>query len=257
MLFSFIGFQRKLVPAKSLKEKSIVYLDRTSYNLNEVVIAAESDYLYDILGKCRRKMQGNKVVQTAKTYYSVETKANDTIVEFLECYYNAYFQNMHIEQLKFKQGRFGLAKVDGNYFVTMGTSKAIADIDLLENKGYFPYVPTQLKRRKLKRNFNLKHLGTFDNYYKISFKAKNNEAFNGVILIDTSSFDILQLKLHVENTPKHPFVSLYPASDDRVSKLSINLNYQFTQYQGNSRLELIDLQYSFDYLSDRSFAVSS
>ncbi len=252
LVFSYIGYKKRHITVSTWQKTKTIYLKPDSYQLNEVTVDSDNDYLYDIMMKCRDTMLLNESKRISKAHYTVATKANDTILEFLECYYNAYFKGVRLDELKFKQGRFGLARVSGNYFLTQGTSQAITQINILKNQDYFPYIPTQLKRRKLKKLFDLRLLGSTKEYLYISFKSKKGEDFNGDIYIDKKTFNIHKLSLNIQNTHHHPFMSIYGVGADGLSGFSLNLNYHFKIEENRSRLDIINFEYGFNYFSDRS-----
>ncbi len=255
LLVSYIGYNKKQVPVSNWVKNKTIYLQKINYKLSEVTVLPDKDYLYDIMLKCRKKMRLNTKQQTSKTYYTIETKANDTIIEFLEAYYNAYFNGLSIDNLKFKQGRFGLGIVARRYFVTMSTSRAISSINLLKNNQHFPFIPTQCNKRKLKKYFDFHLIGMTKDYFEIAFEAQKKRAFNGVIFLSKKDFDVMKLSLNIENTHQHPFVSIFQSSADKLSPLNLSLNYQFNLINNQTYIDLIHFDYSFKYFSNRKSSV--
>ncbi|MDD2634034.1 MAG: carboxypeptidase-like regulatory domain-containing protein [Bacteroidales bacterium] len=257
IIFSYIGYQQKECSYANLIKNKRVYLNKDTYKLSEVIVSADNDYLFDIILACREKTLQNTEITTSRAYFNVETKANDTILEFLECYYNAKFEGLSLKSLKYKHGRCGLRTVQDNYFLTMNTSKSIANISIIENYGNFPFIPLQLNKRKLKKYFKLIYLGGTDEYLKIGFESKRIDCFSGVVYIDNNN-DILKLSLHIKDTHMHPFISMYGEGNenpDKLSRLNLNLNFKFAKYENKNYVEVIYFNYAFTYFSDRSITI--
>ncbi|HQA76456.1 MAG TPA: carboxypeptidase-like regulatory domain-containing protein [Salinivirgaceae bacterium] len=253
--FSHIGYKTKKISVEALEKCGVVYLEQESTLLGEVTVIADKNYLYDVVDKCRAKLLANKNQFLTKAYYAIETESGKTKtpVEFLECYYNATIKGVNIEQLSFKNGRVGLAADSGNYFLSMETSKAIADIELLKNKNNFPLLPLQCNKRNLKNKFDLELRGVISNLFHIGFQPFNSDTscFSGEIWIEKETYNIVKINFNVVNTRIHPFTTIYPSSNDAIHNLSLDITHRFRLVDDNSVLELINFEYSFEYESIR------
>ncbi len=251
--FSYIGYKTKKMSVEALEKNDVVYLEQETTLLGEVTISADNSYLYDIVDKCRAKLLANRNQYSSKAYYAIETESGETPVEFLECYYNTTIKGVNIEQLSFKNGRVGLAADSGNYFLSMETSKAIADIELLKNKNNFPLLPLQCNKRNLKNKFDLELRGVISNLFHIGFRPFNSDTtcFSGEIWIEKETYNIVKINFNVVNTRIHPFTTIYPSSNDAIHNLSLDITHRFRLVDDNSVPELINFEYSFEYESIR------
>ncbi len=121
LLFSYVGYEPQAIPASLLLTNPVVLMNRKNILLGEVVIHSKDDYIFDILERCRKSLLKDQTRRTAKVFYGIETQAREQPVEQLECYYNAYLTGNRIDQLRFKNGRMGLAVLDDRYFLTLNT----------------------------------------------------------------------------------------------------------------------------------------
>ncbi len=56
LVFSFLGYKIASVPAITLLEQKIVLLQKTQFVIQGVTINSGTDYLYDIVKKCRKSV---------------------------------------------------------------------------------------------------------------------------------------------------------------------------------------------------------
>ncbi|MFZ4402178.1 MAG: carboxypeptidase-like regulatory domain-containing protein [Bacteroidales bacterium] len=270
LLISYIGYEKQSIQASKLLQKQEIYLQKKELLLKEVVIHANDDYLYDIIEKCRKNLMQNKAERTAKLYFALETRSKllsveypidnnwtnleidsallkEKPVELLECYYNAQFKGSRVDELGFKNGRTALAS-NNNYFVNMGSSKAICEISLTNDNGMFPEIPLQLNKRGLRKNFFIE-LAYFDGkYYTIKFHPKNNKnSFSGEVWIESETYNLLKINLKAENTVIHPFLPEFPR--DSIYNVSFDI---CNTYKNDDELTFPDhfvFNYSITYRS--------
>ena len=110
ILFSYVGYDIAIVPATDLIRNKTIFLKSKQVLLKEFTLHATSDYLYDILIKCRKKILSDQTKRIAKVYYGIETQAKDQPIEQVECYYNGY----------------RIAKTMGWHFVEKGDGETLA-----------------------------------------------------------------------------------------------------------------------------------
>ncbi|OYT11375.1 MAG: hypothetical protein B6I18_04350 [Bacteroidetes bacterium 4572_112] len=247
---SYIGYKTLKLAIGNIDNGDIIKLHKTEFVLSEFAVHADNDYLYQLLTNIRKKLLKNKIPYTAKVYYGIESQTRNTPLELLECFYNGELVGEHITDLTYKNGRVGLASVDGNYFESFNTAKAISRINILHKSEVYPSLPLQFNKRKLKKLFKLKAYSNNSNIIKIEFTPYNTtEYFSGIIWVDNIKHTLLKLELTANNTSKHPFLPIH--NTDKISDVSIKL---VKSYNTNEQLSIIDhiyFEYSFVYKSVR------
>ena len=247
---SYIGYKTLKLAIGKIDNGDIIKLHKTEFVLSEFAVHADNDYLYQLLTNIRKKLLKNKIPYSAKVYYGIESQTKNTPLELLECFYNGELVGEHITDLTYKNGRVGLASVDGNYFESFNTAKAISKINILHKSEVYPSLPLQFNKRKLKKLFKLKAYSNNSNIIKIEFTPYNTlEYFSGIIWVDNIKHTLLKLELTANNTSKHPFLPIH--NTDNISDVSIKL---VKSYNTNEQLSLIDhiyFEYSFVYKSVR------
>lgn len=251
LVFSYLGYQTKIIPAVNLLKDSLVFLKAKENNLKEVVIKGDDEYLYQAIDKCRKKLE-KEVLHTAKVYFDLETEVQNQPVEMLECYYNGNIQGATIKKLMLKNGRVGLAPTyDGGFFVSLNTSKAIQMLDLTESASYLPFTPFQFSKSKLKKNYVLKPLPTLanENVYHIEFSPIKNKSkyFKGEVWIDSETFSILKINLICENTSTHPFLPFITGVDS-LANVSMNITQTYIKTESGSLLSNVKFNYRLKYI---------
>lgn len=250
LVFSYLGYESKLLSAKAILNNKVVFLAKKDMEIGEVTIHAGNDYLFDIMTKCRKKLLENKITNTAKVYYGIQTKSKDQPVELLECYYTGVIEGEKIEQLKFKNGRVALATVDSNYFETFNTAKAISKLNITNKNDYYPAVPLGFGKTEMKKHFELEMIDFDNTMLHIAFKPRNNkESFSGDIWIEKGSYNILKIELRIENAGVHPFEPMHEI--DQLHDITMNICNTYNIVDNNSILDHINFDYNFKYKSIR------
>ncbi len=251
IVFIFLGYETYTISAEKLNQKKEIFLIKKEFKLNEIIIKADVDFLYDILEKCKKKLSQNKTDHITKVYYGLETQSKERQVELVECFYNANVKGTNVDELLFKNGRTGLAKMDGNYFVTLSSSKAICQLNLLNKNNYFPTIPLQLNKKGMKKTFILE-MGTYDSkIFNLKFKpnTNNSNCFNGEIWIEKETFKLLKINLFVNKTDKHPFIPIYPG--DSITNVSFDISNTYKLENDDIVPDHINFNYHFNYYSCR------
>ena len=272
LLFSYLGYEAKSVYVSLLMQKHEIYLKKKELSLKEVVIRSNEDYLYDIMEKCRKTLLKNKAERTSKLYFVLETRSKilsvqypsdsnwtasqtgdmqsqvEKAVELLECYFNAHLKGSKVDKLGFKNGRTALASND-NYFVNMGSSKAISEISLTHNNSMYPLIPFQLNGRALKKNFIIEFNSFDGKYYNIKFcPTKNNmHSFSGEVWIESNNFNLVKIHLKSFNTDIHPFLPDFPK--DSISNVCFDITNTYRCDEELSFPDYFVFNYSFTYHS--------
>ncbi len=275
LIFSYLGYETKTVKAEKLINNPVVLLVKKDFVIQEAIVHAGDDYLYDLLIKCREKLLKNKKKQVSKVFYRMETNSktlsveyptdkgvtqnikiidlNEKPVELLECFYNGYLNGTTIEYLLFKNGRTALA-ANENYFMTYNTSKAICEINLTNKNDDFPNIPFQFGKMKMKKKFQLEMKSFDDKSYNISFSSLDTSSFSGEVWLEKETFNLLKIHLLIENTYIHPFITIHPTLDT-ISNVSFNITKTYKTVSDELVPDHVYFNYRFTYNSNREMGL--
>lgn len=255
VVFSYLGYETKRINVSGLTKGNTVYLVAKSLSINEVVVRPGTDYLYDFFTKCRKKLTGFHNTNSSKVYYAVESQSTVEPLELIECYFNGTVRGVGLEKLEFRNGRVGFAKVSDNFFLTKHTSRAFEILDITNDNGYFPLVPLQCSKNKLKDFFLLEFKSIDGTIYNISFTPKKEckSCFSGELWIDTKEFDLLKIKLEIDSAEVHPFLPQFDC--DSLFNVSLSIMNSYKKEGDNLVPEYFNLDYSFDYQSLRDTTI--
>ena len=256
LLFTYVGYKAMEIPSSGLLRKNVVPLERTDIQLEELTVHADNGYLYDILDQCRKNMLKDKHYRVAKVYYGIETRTKEQPIEMLECYYNGWMKGSSIDSLVFRNGRTGLAELDQRYFLTLNSSKAISQMDLLRKDPAYPSIPLQFAQKRLKKIFDLAIEPGENGIYHIRFKPWEDihDHFSGEIWIDRKSFALVKINLTIDDAARHPFVPIFHV--DRLSNVGIQISHTFKNDGSCATLDHINFSYRVNYKSVRDNAGS-
>lgn len=254
LILSYLGYKTKIIPAKILIENPDILLESKNVELKEVVVHASDEYLYLIIEKCRKKLLEAKA-NTAKVYFELETEIEGKPVEMLECYYNGRITGSAIDNLKFKNGRVGLASYNNGYFMNVNTSRAVTLLDLTKPNDYLPFCPFQLKGSKLRKNYKLKMLYDHGekNIHHLQFSStkNDNKFFNGEAWIDKETNNIIKINLTCKNASRQPFIPLFP--DNKLENVSLFISQTYSKSANSHQLEQTSFKYHLTNINkDRS-----
>ena len=249
---SFLGYETKLLKINELNNTNTIFLNKQNYILSEIEVRADNDYLYEIIEKCRKKMLKNNNKNVSKAYFSVETKSDDKILEFLECYYNANLSGHKINSLDFKNGKTNLNTIENSIFLSYNTSLSLQYLDLLNEKDYFfPSLILQVDKYAAKRSYIVKEEERNENYYLISFKPRKkrdkDNTFSGSLWIDKQNFDLLKIYLKIDTTSIHPFET--QPFYNGISNVNLEITQTFNKQENTTTHNYFIFDYSFDYYS--------
>jgi len=250
VMFSYVGYETQIIPAKKIVQNRIVFLKRKEVVLQEFTVHASSDFLYDILVQCRKKLLKDRSQRIAKVYYGIETQTKEQPIEQVECYYNGYLNGTSVEKLLLKNGRIGLAGLDNRYFLTLNSSTAIISIDLTHTNDYSPSNPLQFNKKEMKNKFILRLEYSDDKMHKITFHPGNtaNNCFSGEIWIDKKNFSLLKMDISIENAARHPFL---PFPKDSLFNVDLAISRTYKQEGNDLFLDHINFSYHLKYKSNR------
>ncbi len=248
--FYYIGYKSITIALNDINDGDIIKLEETQVFLSAITVHADNEYLYDLVNKVRKNLLKNKKSYSAKVYYGIETQTKETPLELLECFYNGEINGEHIKRLTYKNGRVGLASVDGNYFESFNSAKAISKINIIHKSDIYPSLPFQFNKRKLKKLFKLKAYTSSNKILKIEFLPYDSMGyFSGTIWINETNNKLEKLELTAHNTTKHPFLPIH--NTDKISDVSIKLVKSYNTNEQLSTIDHIYFEYSLVYKSVR------
>lgn len=172
-----------------------------------------NDRLYRLMAESGKRLRKRNTYRS-KLYFELETHSAGQAVEVVEAYYNASFDGTRIEALDLKSGRIGMAPVEGHYFMSLNTTKAIAQLDVARDNGSFPDTPFQGNAKEIRRHFDLTLEGVQAGaipLYRIRFAPRTDDGtcFNGTAWLDTATLSPQRIELLCSNCTTHPFSPLW------------------------------------------------
>lgn len=283
LVFSYLGYESKKILVSDLQVIKYVFLQKNAYELQEVEIHADNDYLYDILIKSRKKLQQNNSEHISKAYYAIETKATplevyypdtcnysqqnpfskkdaysieeqqEKTVELLECFYNASIIGGKTNGLKFRNGKVFSIPAE-NYFISSESSKAMGYFCFFEKNEIFPSCPFQYGKNAMKKIFNLELLSFDDNNYHVKFYPLDNSKmyFSGDVWIEKESLQVLKINLVIDSAEIFPFDPILRY--DTIKNFNLNISNSFNP-QNEFLSDHTAFDYSFTYVSRRDTMV--
>lgn len=240
----FLGYKTITSIGAKIEDKTIMV--KETYALEEVTVAARDDYSYQVFKKCKKKLSKKNTI-VSKGYLSLQTHSNEQPTEMLQAFYNVNHYGPTIDDLGLKIGRIALAPVINNYFVTLGTTKSMCNIDLLTPNDQFPFNPFQVSRIKLKYDLRVK--GRFDHVVQIQATPLKNSTdyFTCEIWIDERDFSLLKVHLMVQAAIRLPFRPIYLNDDLRNVNFSIVIDFA----EATNFVKSIRTDYDYDYIDTR------
>jgi hypothetical protein len=103
----------------------------------------------------------------------------------------------------------------------------------------------------MKKQFVLGLEYTDDKMHKIKFHPRNNQnkSFSGEILVDKETCSLLKIDLIIENTSRHPFLSIY--YKDSIYNVDLAISRTYKQERSSTLLDHINFSYHVTYKSVR------
>ncbi len=245
---SFVGYESRNIQARKLLALKRISLSEKQFQLNEVVIHSDNDYLYDILEDCRKVLKKHQQEQVSKAFFSLNTSSNNKPLEILECYYNAHQTARKVDGLFLKNGRFALLPSDKRFFRNQNTSQVFNKMDLINRTPNLPDIILQFKKSGMKKKFDINLSYADEELFNITFspKVKQADLFSGEIWIDKKSYFIKKITLYAKNIQKHPFVAF---AEDSIANISLNTTYTYLQNDSVLSIEHIEFDMTMTYYS--------
>ena len=248
IIISYIGYENKVI-ILSNKSPNVISLTPRSANLNEVTVVAKSDYLYNIMSNVRKKRRTKS--KTSRTYFFLESLVDNQTIEIIENYYNGEYSNFGTNELFFKKGRIGLKEFKNRSFRSTESSRLFSMHNIFNKSDLFPGSPLAIKKKKLKRDFNLKlnrsYVENGSKIFVIDFTPKNGrtDLFGGTVWIDKDKNKLIKLKLKVENASVHPFV---PIGYNTLERLDMEITKTYKTINGEQFINTMDFNYDVHYV---------
>ena len=255
IIVSYLGYGKRAIAVSTLSKKDFVSLERSGILLREAVIYGnDDDFLYNIFYQSKGNLARSGGFES-KVYFSLETVSEKQPVEILECYYNGKIKSNKINELHYKNGRVGLARLNKGYFVSLNISKALVSFDLLKPNEDFPATPFQFDKKNLKKHFDLRLVSIIsdaDSIYHIEFNPKNKQKdyFAGEVWINKKTMFPVKIEMKNDLTDKHPLLPLWDTYT--IDSVSLDLSYSFLQKGHKYLLNHTSFKYSlgYDYKED-------
>jgi carboxypeptidase-like protein len=248
IVISYLGYEDKVFIISQDMPKEIS-LSPLSALLDEVVVIADSDYLYDIISKVKKNKKTKS--KKSKTYFFLETLLYNEPIEIIESYYNGEYSNLGIDELNIKKGRIGLKPVNNRYFRSTESSRLFSMHDLFAKSKLFPECPLFAKKKNLKRDYTLRLNHTFNEgqskIYVIDFMPKNErtDLFRGTVWIDQKNNRLIKVSLNAPNSFIHPFV---PIGFNTIQKVDMEITKSYETIDGEQFVNTINFNYNVSYL---------
>lgn len=259
---SFIGYERTVFVLNGLKDFDTIYMHREAQLIDEVYVLADDSYLYKLISNSRNTKSNS--TRSAKTYFELETFHNQTQLELFQGYYNGTFKGYDVLNLEMKNARFALAPISKRIFASTETSKAMYMQKLMLSNDYFPASPFEMKPKELHKSYQLSLTSRYKDeaqktVYVIHFEPKENERknFQGSVWIDSSSSNILKVKLTISNAKTFPFQSIW--STHSLERVNMEITKNFVEQAGSMFIKSVDFDYDLIYksTSDSNIRIST
>jgi hypothetical protein len=244
---SYVGYSdRSIVLSSDLP--TTLYLSPSPRSIGEVVITVKSDYLVKMVAKLRKNKK--TPVQTAKTYFFLETEIEDQSVEIIEAHFNGQYADLGIEDLSLKKGRIGLKPLVDRYYLSTESARLFCMHRLFVRSDLFPKSPLSTKTKKLKSTYTFTLSSTYTDagstIYVIDFTPKRDQdrLFSGRLWIDRAANRLLKVNLSIEHASVHPFLVI---GSNTIEAVSMEITKSYGASGSESYINAIDFNYEVTY----------
>ncbi len=247
IVVAFLGYKDLVLTIQEDMPKEIILSPHASA-LNEIVITAESDFLYDLVSKARNNKKTKH--KTSKTYLFLETLLYNEPIEIIEAYYNGQYAHYGTEALQLKKGRIGLKPINNRYYRSTESSKLFSMHDVFAQSKLFPESPVSVNKRNLKKDYTLQLNYTFtENQSKIYVvdvipKLDRTDLFGGTVWIDQQNNRLIKISLRVKNAAVHPFL---PIGHNTIKRVDMEINKTYEDIDGDPFINSMDFNYNIFY----------
>jgi hypothetical protein len=249
---SFTGYDRQYLVVSHCKPDQRILLQSKVRVLETVSVTADGQsYLYRLIADCHQKAP--PVTQTAKTYYELESFADNRQAELISGYYNGDYKGYELEELHLKDATIDLAAHQHRLFMSSESSHALCMFKLFGNNKWFPETPFSVRKSNLAASFEV----TLDQKYRnedghpvyvIDFMPRdtNGRFFQGRVWIDSLESHILRIQLKASNAKLHPFMAFH---SDSLQRVDLEITRTFEKQGDYMLFNHMDFKYDIWYRS--------
>lgn len=248
--FKALSYLPKLMLVNRLEDK--VLLTRASYTLKAFTIKANDDRWVKAILQCTAFLKKQPEL-TTPSYWILCSSMNRERTEYLEGFYNAVQRQGSLVNLALKQGRAGLRDLDGQYFVSLNTSKVFTGMSLLNSNDWIPEGPLMLNKKNLRKRYQFQLKEEInDSIQVISFSPvlPDESTFSGVLTFNQRSGRPIQLVYLHNKTNRHPFQPV-GEKQDAIGPMNMTLVWQFSEEDQPFQLIRQSINYGFQLTSSR------
>ncbi len=249
-----LGYQGVSMALPATDSVLVLRLEPQVWQLAEVTVRASSDdWLYPLLASCSPP---KTAPLETKAYYELKSEVAARQVELVEGFYNANIQGAELQKLRLKAGRLALQPIDRRLFANTETALALGELPLFGASRYLPGSPFGLSESRLRRSYELYHLGGYllesgDSVVVIRFVPKKRPGawFEGEVGLLPGSGELHFVKLSCQQAEVHPFLPLSPG--ERLSQVKLELSRSLVPSPQGMRLEKLEMKYGVRYENQR------
>ncbi len=247
----YLGFETINIPASYFETNSKLFLKPNISDLNEIVIAADKDYAYNLLNSLIKKYREDKNITQSKAFLSLTSFARNTPIEQIEGFYNSS-QNFAegIIDLNIKSGRFGQNK--SFPFYNLDNNILLLDFSLFKKTGQIlPIYPGNLSVNTIKSKYTViidECSSCLNDEAILSFipKKYNGKMFSGKIYFDSDKLIIKKIDLQINNPEIKQLASII--ENDIVTPTEILFKISFNPL--NDKIQYLDFVLKMYYNSE-------
>lgn len=254
LLVSYVGYQKFKIPVSELQKSGDLYLTPSVNELAEVVVNAKDDFAYKLFGKVISKYRKDRSRKEAKTFFSLQSKADGAPLEMIEGFYNSSYTNSFgFQSIGLKNGRIGVTDFYNQYYVSLNTTDLVEDYAVFQVRNTWeqklPLSPGNVKSGKLKRYYYVevdkfyKEDGE-DHYVLVFNPLKKGKFFKGKAWVNATTMSIEKMELISES--RNDFIA--PINkEDKIDSLRFNMDIVFDPESDYSNVKNIQVDYDLLY----------
>lgn len=247
IVITFLGYREERIPVTDIMPK-LIFLSPEASTLNEIVVTAESDFLYELVSGLKRHKKTKS--KTSKTYFFLETTMADEPIEIIEAYYNGTYSDHGMDNLNIKKGRIGVKAVNDRYFRSTESSRLFSLHDVFSKSYLFPESPLEMGKKELKKNYDVSLNHIFDRdrsqIYVVDIEARKDkkDLFDATVWIDRTHNRLVKVSLRISDASIHPFL---PIGFNTLKEVDMEINKSYEIIDGDSYINTIDFNYNITY----------
>ena len=244
LTITHIQYQPFLLTNKELRDT--IFLLPSNYQIEAIEVLADDNKAFRFIKKCKKVLKKQNIARSCKSYLSLQTHIDNLPQEFIEGYYNSSQRQGMLHSLDLKAGRIAMAPDSlKRYFVTISNTKAILFHDLLSINSNYPINPFSTNRIRKRYAVASFIESKKDVYIKLVPKVKGPHFFEMEITMDKLSYAPKLIELYIPETNVHPFIPIN--GKDLIDKMSLRIKNQYTKYNDQLVLELINFENQYRY----------